>query len=417
MGSTTSIAGQIVLPNPDQHGSMMLRRGVITLDGPIIESIEFDSSTTPSTQSQWGAEIGGQEYVIFPGLVDCHVHLPQFDIIGAHGMPLLQWLNEVTFPAELAWADLDVADAAIHRALEQLLSVGTTGIAAYATNHAPASAAALRIAGERGFRGVIGQVLMDRDAPDGLLQDSQTQMDQTAALLDAHPPGGKLSAAVTPRFAISCTEDLLQRAGKLAEQAGAIVQTHLAETEPECELVRKLFAGQDYVDVYCQFGLTSKRTIFGHGIHLDAEDRQKLAASGSMIAHCPTANRFLGAGAMHRHDLLASNVGVCLGSDVGAGFERSMVRVARSMILTAASWGKSVPTAGQAWWQITHGNASSIGIKDYGINVGCEANLVIAKPTIPWRDGLVDPLARLMFAWDDRWIERVIFDEISASVD
>lgn len=405
MGTTTNIAGQILQPDPDHLDSVRLRGGVITIDQSVITAIEFDDQIDSAARN---ADLGGPDHLIFPGLVDCHVHLPQFDIIGAHGMPLLQWLGDVTFPAELGWADTDVAVAAIDRALDQLQSVGTTAIAAYATNHAAAASAALRIASRRGFRGVIGQVLMDRDAPDGLLQDPNAQIDQTAELLNEFPPGQPIAAAVTPRFAVSCSERLLVAAGQIADQTGAVVQTHLAETIPECELIRQLFDGDDYVDVYAKCNLLSPRTIFGHGIHLSQNDRGKLASSGSMIAHCPTANRFLGAGAMNRHALMADGVGVCLGSDVGAGFERSMIRVARSMILTAASRGQTVPTAAQAWWQITHGNASSIAMPSYGINVGAEPNLVIAKPTIPWRDGLVDPLARLMFAWDDRWIEQVM---------
>src|SRR5690606_29780466 len=147
------------------------------------------------------------------------------------------------------------------------------------------------------------------------------------------------------RFAISCTAELLAQAGALAAEHGAIVQTHLAETLPECARVRDLFGGQSYVEVYRRAGLLGTRSLFGHGIHLDQHDCQQLAASESTLAHGPTANAFLGSGTMQRHALLSAGVGITLGSDIGAGHERSMVRVARAMILAAASLGVGPPPA------------------------------------------------------------------------
>jgi len=354
-------------------------------------------------------DLGGADCLVMPGMIDAHVHLPQFDMIGAHGMPLLRWLNDVTFPQELRWANLDHAQAMTSRVIDQLIGCGTTGICAYATVHHESALAALRIASQRGMRGVIGQVLMDRNAPSELCYEAPRLLEETAVLLASFPRSARMAAAVTPRFAIACSETLLSGAGQLAAETGAIVQTHLAETQAECQWVEELFDGRRYVDVYADAGLLRQTSICGHGIHLDDHDRAKLRATGSIIAHCPTANSFLRSGTMQRTRLLADGVSLVIGSDIGAGYERSMVRVARAMIEAASSIGDVFPSAAAAWYAITAGNADTLGWGDVGrLQIGATADIVVAYPDLPWLDRGVDPLSMLMFAWDDRWIRHVL---------
>ncbi|MEM6474318.1 MAG: amidohydrolase family protein, partial [Planctomycetota bacterium] len=227
--------------------------------------------------------------------------------------------------------------------------------------------------------------------------------------LDAFPPAARMATAVTPRYALSCTEPLMLSAGQLAKDHDAIIQTHLAENTDECRLVSEAFGGARYVDVYENVGLLGPRSLFGHGIYLDDQDRRKLASSGSMIAHCPTANSFLSSGTMDRRSHFRSQLGMTLGSDIGAGYERSMVRVARAMIDAAMRLSKDpshFPSAAEAWWQITQGNASAMGWTDVGrIEIGASADVLCIEPDIPWLKA-TDPLAMLLFAWDDRWIQQ-----------
>lgn len=396
------LAGQLLLESAASPGHCQLVPGGLRLDGDTIA--ELIVGELPRHY-----QLGGPECLIAPGFIDTHLHLPQFGIIGGHGLPLLTWLDGITFPAEQRWQDVDDAQAMTRRAIRQCLAHGTTAICAYATVHHAATAAALQIAADTGLRGVIGQVMMDRGAPPPLCRPAAQLVEETADLLSRFPPHARMAAAVTPRFAISCTAELLAQAGRLATEYQARVQTHLAETLPECRRVQELFGGQSYVEVYRAAGLLGQRSLFGHGIHLDQHDQQQLAASGSTIAHCPTANAFLGSGTMPRRSLLAAGVGVSLGSDIGAGYERSMVRVARAMILAAASLGDPPPPAAAAWHAITAGNADRLGWADAGrLQVGAIADLVIIRPDIPWLEPPVDPLARLLFAWDDRWIEQTL---------
>lgn len=359
------------------------------------------------------ADLGGPNAIVSPGFIDTHLHLPQFDMIGAHGLPLLEWLDGVTFPAERKWSDETYARGMTRRVVGQLLSHGTTGICAYGTVHHAGTLAALDVAAEAGLRGVVGQTLMDRHAPDDLCRPAAQLLDETADLLNRYPAEGRLAAAVTPRFAITCTAGLLDDAGRLAAEHKAVIQSHLAETVPECELVEDLFDGASYVEVYGDAGLLTPRSILGHGIHLGTADRATLAEHGAMIAHCPLANSFLRAGTMDRRTHLARGVGITLGSDIGAGYERSMVRVGRAMIETAGSLAQTktheLPRAAEAWWQITAGNAEALGWPDGGrLAAGASADLVVIEPDTAWSAGGVDPLAALMWAWDDRWIKRTI---------
>ncbi len=383
----------------DDEGACVVTRGTVRLDGESI--VEVNVGDQPSDY-----DFGGPEALITPGFIDAHVHLPQFDLVGAHGMTLLDWLSGVTFPSEMKWSDPAYAKGMAGRVAAQLLAAGTTGIAAYATVHHAGAVAAIETATSAGLRGVIGQVLMDREAPSELCVDANRLIDEATSLQSRFPVGGRIAAAVTPRFAIACSGELMAAAGKLARETGAIVQTHLAETIAECDYVAELFCGRRYVDVYDDAGLLGPTSVMGHGIHLNNDDRELLKARGAAVAHCPTANSFLRSGVMPRADHVRGGVKLTLGSDIGAGYETSMVRVGRAMIEAAAAIGDSFPTAAEAWHAITAGNAEALGWLDAGrIAVGGAADLVVVKPTIPWLDGMSDPLGRLMFGWDDRWVQ------------
>ena len=408
MNETRRVTGHILLCNNSKDdltvsvGDVSLVPGCLTIQGSEITDLDL-SGIDPA------ADEGGPDFLICSGFIDTHLHLPQFDMIGAHGMPLLEWLQRVTFPAERRWESTDFARAMTDRVIDQCFAVGTTTICAYATVHADSARAALEVANDRGVSGVIGHVLMNCEAPDDFVTPINQQIDRSAELLDRFPSEGRMAAAVTPRFAVSCSAELLEQAGKLATERNCVVQTHLAETVNECQLVSRLFGGCSYVQVYDDAGLLTPRSVFGHGIHLDVSECERLASAGSTIAHCPTANSFLMSGTMNRAQLLNRSVPLSLGSDIGAGYERSMVRVARSMIESASRIGEKFPTASRAWWQITHGNASVLGWPAGDrLQPGRPADLLLIQPDIPWLEADVDPLSNLLFAWDDRWLKRTI---------
>lgn len=397
------VAGQLLLESEETPRAVRLAPGFIRIaEGVIEEVVEGELPADPDR--------GGPDCLVSPGLIDTHVHLPQFDTIGAHGLPLLEWLSGVTFPAEARWADADYAAAMTARVARQLLAHGTTSVCAYSSVHHEATAAAIGSLTASGVRGAVGQAMSNRFAPDDLVGETARLLDETNDLLTRFPAGGPVAAAVTPRFAVSCDEELLAGAGRLAaEHPDALIQTHLSETARECDLIGELFGGKSYVEAYADAGLVTNRALFGHGIHLSPAERQTLHEARAVVAHCPTANSFLRSGAMDRASSLAAGVRLSLGSDIGGGYERSMVRVARAMIETASALGEGYPSPAQAWWQITAGNADAARFSDAGrLRPGVPADLLIARPDLPWLDSPVDPLAMLIFAWNDRWIEQTL---------
>lgn len=402
------VAGWLILPGSPPSSGVRLARGWLLIDRGRIAELALGNPPGP-------VDLGGDDCLVMPGLIDTHLHLPQFRVMGFDGLPLLEWLEQGVFPEEARWVDADYAAARCDEVYQQLLSYGTTGIAAYATLHAASTRVALQAAARLGLRAAIGQVLMDRNAPEELMRPTEQLLGECAALAAEFAPqnNSRVEYAVTPRFAITCTPELMSGAGQIAQRHGSVVQTHLAETEPECHFVEQLFPGRTYTQVYSECGLLGPRTIMGHGIHLQSSERALLRSTQTVIAHCPVANTFLQSGIMPRSRWQSEALRLALGSDIGAGTERSMIRTARAMIEMAKLARLSnpeftLPTAAEAWWQITAGNAAALGWNDCGkLAVGGEADLVIARPNMAWQHA-PDPLAVLLYAWDDRWLQQTI---------
>ncbi len=391
------LAGTLMLP--DSPGRVRLATGWLRIEADTIG--ELHEGSCPHTP-----DLGGDDAVITPGFIDAHVHLPQFDVIGADGMSLLDWLDRVIFPAEAKWADDDFAADMTDRVIDQMLACGITGFAGYATVHHDATMRAIDVCGERGLRAWVGQVLMDSEAPADLVRPTRQLLAECEA--GCSEATGRVRFAVTPRFAIACSAELLAGAGMLARRCEAPVQTHLAESREECERVAAVHPGRRYVEVYEEAGLLTGRTMLGHGIWLDDRDRHVLAGRGAVIAHCPTANTFLQSGTMNLAAHEAARVPVAVGSDVAGGPDRCMVRVARGMIDAAKALGHPPPTPAECWWRITAGNADRLGWSDTArLARDAEATLLILRPDVPWR-AAPDPLGSLLYAWDDRWLRHVV---------
>jgi len=390
--------------DPKEDGQVALAPGTLLLEGDRIVGREPGVTRT--------ADLGGPGFLVSPGFVDTHLHLPQFDSIGVAGLELLDWLTSVIFPAETRWADVAFARSMCERIGRQLVGVGTTAIAAYATSHTESTQVAIDTLGAMGFSGIVGQVLMDQFGPSELLVPA----DRAIAGCSSLAPKDRIDPAINPRFAVSCSMPLMKAAAQLARTAGWWLQTHLAETHAEIETVRRLH-GAEYVAVYAEAGLLTNRTLLAHGVHLSDDDLSCLHAHRSVIAHCPTANRFLVAGSMNWDRTAASGIRVSLGTDVAGGPDRSMVRVARAMLENRVARrclsGRDEPdssggSASRAWWQITRGNAETLGLRDIGhLAPGARADIVVIRPDLPAASA-GDPLGPIVYAWDDRWIEAVL---------
>jgi guanine deaminase len=348
------------------------------------------------------ASLGGRDCLICPGFIDAHLHLPQMDVVGCDGMDLLTWLERVVYPAEARWSDQETADGAAAHAYRRLLAQGTLGFAGYLSSHLAGVVAALRAAQRLPLRALAGQVLMDREAPPELLS-------QPAARI-ANSRRGRYSASLNPRFAIACSDGLLGRAGALARRRDLWVQTHLAETIEERRRVAELFPHDPhYTGVYDRCGLLGRRTLLAHALHLGPDEWRLIAERGAVVVHCPTANLFLRAGLFDLGAARRFGVRLALGSDVAAGPDLAMPRVARAMIETAKARALTVdgaapvPTPAEAWDLITRGNADALGWGDAGrLEVGAAADVLVLRPPFAPQDPNV--VARLLYTWSSAYI-------------
>ena len=259
---------------------------------------------------------------ILPGLVDLHSHLPQYEAVAMDGLPLLPWLETHIYPAEQRFENPDLAARAARAYFRDLLALGTTTAAVYGTVHPEATHRAFQEADYSGIRGILGKVMMDRHAPAGLLESTAASLAESLDLCATWHgrDRGRLQYAFTPRFAPTCSPELLAGAGQAAQRTGAYVQTHLSENLEELAWVKRLFPEcPTYTDVYARAGLLGPRTRLGHGLHLSPGERDTIRAAGATIVHCPRSNAFLQSGIMPLRRWLGEGLSIGLGTDVGAG--------------------------------------------------------------------------------------------------
>ncbi len=267
--------------------------------------------------------------LITPGFIDCHVHYPQYNVIASYGEQLLDWLNRYTFPEEAKFSDAGYASAIASRFLDTLIDNGTTTALVFGSVHPQSVTAFFEEALRREMRMICGKVMMDRNAPANLLDTPEDSVAQSENLIKQWHKRDRLGYAVTPRFALTSSEQQLKgAAGLLRKYDDVLLHTHLAENAQECANVAELFPEhRSYLDVYHQYGLTGSRSVFAHSIYLDKEDWKCMQQSGSAVAHCPTSNLFIGSGLFSLQDAIKRNINTGLGTDIGGGDSYSLFRV------------------------------------------------------------------------------------------
>ena len=359
-------------------------------------------------------------WLVLPGLVDLHAHLPQLPNAGVGaGLDLMTWLERYIFPLEREF-DLAAAERIAPAAFRAFARAGTTTVVAYGALWADSLDACFRAADEHGIRAVIGKVMMDRLSydteldPAGVLDLSLRQSADLCARWHGRD-AGRLNYAYTPRFAVSCSAEMLRRSAAAAAEVGAYWQTHLSEDRGEMSEVRRLFPeAMDYTDVYDRAGGLNRRAILAHAVHLSDREVARLAESGAVIAHCPSSNLFLASGAMPLARYLAAGVRIGLGSDVAAGPDAALFSVMRAGAYTqnalrAAEPSAAPPLSPADWLRLgTLGGAEALGIGDQigSVEAGKEADLIAVDPsvTLPLEgvgsqneDGPEEMLSRLIF--------------------
>lgn len=357
--------------------------------------------------------------IIMPGFIDTHIHLPQTDMIASFGKQLMDWLDIYTYPCEKKFGDPDIARETSAFFLRELLKNGTTTAQVLGSVHPVSVDAVCEEAVTKGMRLVAGKVMMDRNAPDYLLDTPQSSYDGSKALIERWHGKHRITYAVTPRFALTSSEAQLEMAGSLIKEFKDVrLHTHLAENVDEVKLIARAYpSSNSYLDVYDRFGLVCDRSVFAHCIQLSHEEFRVMKNKGASVSLCPTSNLFLGSGLFDLKTIHDMGLKAGWGTDVGGGTSFSMIRTMAEAYKVCQLKGQSMsPVTG--FYHATLGAAEVLGLDHMigNFKEGKEADLIVINPSrnpllqrrLSFAESLEDILFAIMILGDDRIIEETI---------
>jgi guanine deaminase len=382
----------------EEDGALLVRDGKIATIGTYAD-------VKPKAGAE-ATEIDHRPHLILPGLIDCHVHFPQMQVIASYAANLLEWLNTYTFPEECRFVESAHAERIATQFFDEFLRQGTTTAVAYCSVHKASADAFFAESLKRGTLMIGGKVMMDRNAPQGLLDTPQLGYDETRAVIEQWHGKGRNHVAITPRFAITSTPEQMAMTQKLAEEFPDLhIQTHLSENHDEIRYTCELYPdATDYTDIYARYGLLRKKALFGHAIHLSDREADAMAESGAVAVHCPTSNLFLGSGlfplkAIKRRE---KPVTVAVATDIGGGSSYSMFKTMDEAYKIQQLLGERLNPL-ESFYHMTLGNAVALDLADRigTLDEGTDADIVVlnaaATPAMRLRMETVTSLGEELF--------------------
>jgi guanine deaminase len=396
----------------EEDGALLIRDGRIVAAGTYADVAKKAGEGVKT--------VDHRPHLILPGFIDTHVHFPQMQVIASYGAELLDWLNTYTFPEETKFRDAQHGRRIARLFLDEMVRHGTTSTVAYCSVHKASAEAFFEESHARDMLNIAGKVMMDRNAPDGVLDTPQSGYDDTKALISEWHGKGRQHVAITPRFAITSSPEQMDMAGTLVREFPDLhMQTHLSENHAEIAYTCELYPeAKDYTDVYARYGLLGRKSLFGHSIHLSEREADALSDSGSVAVFCPTSNLFLGSGLFdyQRYRSREKPLRIAAATDVGGGTNYSMLRTMDEAYKVIALQGEKLNPF-QSFWQITRGNAEALSLVDRigTLEEGTEADIVVlgagAIPAMRLRMETVATLAEELFLLqtlgDDRAVREV----------
>lgn len=392
--------------------------GVIVVDDGLVRDVGPAADVLPRLPE--GTRVDHHPgCLVGPGFIDSHAHYAQTDMIATHGGRLIDWLRDHVYAAEERMAEPAHATAMARRFLSELLRNGTTTALTFATVHRHSVDALFGAASTLDMRVIAGKVLMDRNVPEALRDTVESGYRDSRDLIGVWHGKGRNMYAITPRFAPTSGDEQLAAAGELWREFPDVhVHSHLSENRDEVAWVRELFPERSgYLDVYHHHGLTGRRAVYAHGVHLGEDELRLCHDTGTAIAHCPTSNNFLGSGLFPLHEALDPErpVRVGLGTDVGAGTTFSLPATMGEAYKVAQLRGHSLDPL-RSLYLATLGGAVALDIDHYvgTLTPGHEADLVVldphATPLLSRRANTAESISELVFALsilgDDRVVRR-----------
>ena len=359
----------------DERDSIV--RGDLLIEGDRIASIGSNGQTGDTV-------IDASECVVIPGFVQTHIHLCQTLFRGsADDLALIDWLKKRVWPMEAAHTAGSVA-ASARLGIAELIKGGTTcALTMETVNH---TGEVFRVVEESGFRATVGKCMMDKgdEVPSALQEITSDSIEQSIALLEEWhgKANGRIRYCFAPRFAVSCTRELLEQVGRLARERGVMIHTHASENRTECEIV-ETETGLRNVAYLNQVGLTGSHVALAHCVHLSKDEIETLLQTKTNVVHCPSSNLKLGSGIAPVAELLERGVSVSLGADGAACNNRldMFTEMRMAALLQKALHGPEVLPARRALRMATIDGAIAMGLDaDIGsIEVGKKADLAVIR--------------------------------------
>ena len=356
--------------------------------------------------------------LVLPGFIDLHNHFPQMQVIASYGTKLMDWLERYTFPEEAKFSDPTYAKSLGKSFIETLIDHGTTTSVSFCSVHSTSVDAIFEEAEKVNMCLVAGKVMMDRNAPESVLDSALSGYDESKMLIQKWHKKNRLRYAISPRFAITSTPDQLTAAGTLcSEHADCYMQTHLSENLDEIATAMSLFPNRkNYLDIYHFHGLLGPKSLLGHSIHLDSHERSLLAETNAIAVHCPTSNLFLGSGLFDMADFKKRGIRIGMATDTGGGTSHSMLNTLSQAYNIQQLRNFNFDPL-QSFFSATLGNAEALGLENEigTLEIGTLADFIVLNSSASKLSALrmrscqslLEELFILQTLGDDRFIQAV----------
>ena len=384
-------------------------------DEKIVGLYAYDKLPQDWSDCRW---IDYRPHLIIPGFIDPHNHFPQLQVIASYGAQLMEWLEKYTFPEEAKFSDYNYSKLAAKTFIDMLIDNGTTTSVSFGSVHMESVDALFEEAEKYNMCLIAGKVMMNRNAPDSVLDTARTSYDNSKFLIKKWHKKNRLHYAISPRFGITSTPDQLDLAGALlSEFDDCYLQTHISENAKEIELTLSLFPERkNYLDIYIHHGLIGPTSLLGHCIHLDSYERAQMNEMSAVAVHCPTSNLFLGSGLFDLADLKAHDVRTAVASDTGGGTSHSMLKTLADAYKIQQLRDYTINPLESIYWA-TLGNACALGLEHEigSLKVGSFADFIVLNSCatklsdnrMQTCQNLIEELFILQTLGDDRFIKSV----------
>lgn len=357
----------------------------------------------------------GDKFII-PGLMDLHVHAPQYTYRGTGmDLELLDWLEKYAFPEECAYSDLDYAEKAYSVFVRDLRKSATTRASVFASIHVPATELLMDKLEESGLKTYVGKVNMDRNCPDYYREKSAAASaeDTERWITETEKKYVNTKPVITPRFIPTCTDELMEKLGEIQKKHGTAVQSHVSENPGEIAWVSELCPYSDfYGDAYDRFGLFGGEncpTVMAHCVYTDKREQELIKKRGVWIAHCPQSNMNVASGIAPVREFLENGLKVGLGSDVAGGSSLSLFRAMTDAIMSSKLRWRLVDSSlhqisvDDAFYMATRGGGSFFG-KTGAFEDGYEMDAVVLDDSAlytPKKLSMHDRFERICYLYPD----------------